>query len=172
MMFMIIKKKHISIALGCFLCLTVLTINILSSGNMKSAVKTSQEHEKLDNGETIAVYADVTDYISEAKNNRDIARSKACEMLKETLNNKNISDESRLIAEKNLINMAEFMDIENKCESIMASKGYTNSVVFVTDKSVTVTVKKSDMSDNDIMKINDIIFEQTGNNNIKVVEVN
>ncbi|MBQ4527396.1 MAG: SpoIIIAH-like family protein [Clostridia bacterium] len=171
-MFMVIKKKHISFATICILCITLLFVHNLTDNNKNVETKSVYEPEDApDNGEAIAVSSQYDEYCTEAKTNRDITRSKTCELLKNTIDNENTSQEAKKNAENQLIKLAKDMDDEIRCESLLAAKGLNNCVVFISDSSVTVTVEKKDFSSEDAAKINDIIFEQTGNNNIKIVEV-
>jgi len=98
-------------------------------------------------------------------------RSKMCSLLAESIDNPNISSDSKKEMENKLLLSAENMDKEIQCESLLAVKGYENNVVFISDDTITVSVECHGLSDKDIAIIHDIIFGQTGNNNIKIVEV-
>ena len=177
-MFMIIKRKHITFAIGALLCITLAIVISLPSRqknnktNIVAVNSSSDDSISPDSGQAISVSASPSDYISDAKNDRDIVRSKVCEFLKETIENESISSSARQNAEQELIDIASQMDAESKCETLLESKGYGECVVLISKNNVTVTVPKKDITDKDVAKINDIIFEQTGNNNIKIVEVN
>ena len=176
-MFMIIKKKHISVVFIILICVTMgLILNFSCDNNDdKETFYTDAElvnsSELPDMGETITVSASQNNSITKVKNDRDMARSKSCELLVELLENSNVSVQSKQEAEQSLIKASKYMDYENKCESLILSKGLGESAVYVSDDSVIVTLSQNNISDIDAAKINDIIFEQTGNNNIKIVEV-
>ena len=91
-------------------------------------------------------------------------------MLNKTINNDKISEENKKKAEEKILQIAEDVDKESKCEALLSAKGYEKNIVFINEGSVTVTVGQR-LSETDTAKINDIIFEQTGNNNVKIVEV-
>ena len=110
--------------------------------------------------------------MAKAKNNREIERSKACELLSKTLNDADISQDTKTKAENQLLKMSKDMDAEAECEFLLSSKGLGECIVFISDNGVNVTVSKSEITTEDVTKINDIIYEITGNNNIKIVEVN
>ena len=172
-MFMIIKRKHI-LSIICILILaTTVLINInynQKSDEVSEIISENENLETPDLGDAVLVSAS-EDYYIKAKNDREIVRSKSCELLNETIENPSVSEENRKTAEEKIIKMSEDMDKELKCESILKAKGYGNNIVFVSDNTVTVTVSSSDLEETDIAKINDIIFQETGNNNIKIVEV-
>ncbi len=172
-MFMIIKKKHI-LAIVCIVVLaTALFVNVKYDLKKEKQTELTSEtdfSDTPDSGEAILV-STKEDYYIKAKNDREIVRGKSCELLNETIQNPSVSEESRKLAEEKIIKMSEDMDKELKCESILKAKGYSDSIVFISDKTVTVTITASELKEADIAKINDIIFQETGNNNIKIVEV-
>ncbi len=174
-MFMIIKRKHISVALVIIMCLTVGIVSRFKSGKSETKevaiVSEDLSEESPDVGEALEVMSSDVDYITNARTNRDITRSKACELLKSTIDNPNSSQDAKKDAETQLIKMATEMDVETECENILQAKGFGECVVFISNSAVTVTILKKDIPVEDIAKINDIIFEQTGNNNVKIVEV-
>jgi len=172
-MFMIIKRKQIVSVIGIMIVITAIFINLKQENLNKETTKMTSESEGVeipDSGEAVLVSAD-EDYYIKAKNDREIVRGKACEILNETIDNPNVSEDNKKIAEEKIIKMSEDMDNELKCESILNSKGYNNSIVFISDNVITVTISSNVLDKTDIAKINDIIFQETGNNNIKIVEV-
>ena len=172
-MFMIIKRKQIISTLGILVVITAILINFMQTNVNEDKIQTvseSDEFEVPDSGEAVLVSTNV-DYHIKAKNDREIVRSKACEILNETIDNPNVSENNKKVAEEKIIKMSENMDKELKCESILNAKGYNDSIVFISDNGITVTIRSDLLSETDIAKINDIIFQETGNNNIKIVEV-
>ena len=65
-----------------------------------------------------------------------------------------------------------FEENEVTAQNLLSAKGFNQTVVYITDENVTVTVKRDALSKSDTAKIVDIIYEVTQNNNIKIVEVN
>ena len=172
-MFMIIKKKQIIFLVVGVIILTVILLNVNSNNSdngLEDVVSETDNIETPDSGEAVLVSTN-EDYFLKAKNDRDIVRSKACELLNDTIDNPSISEENKRNAEEKIIEMSVNMDKELKCESILSAKGFKKSVVFISDSNITVTIDSTDIKESDIIKINDIIFQETGNNNIKIVEV-
>lgn len=116
------------------------------------------ESEKV--GETILTNASVT--LSEAKLNREQTRSKAKEMLLEIINNENLSEDSKQEAINKMLSMTERMEKETAAETQLSAKGFTDSIVSISDDSVDVTLSISELTDTQRTQIEDIIMRKTG----------
>ncbi len=175
-MFVTIKRKHITIATVVLLLAIALYLNVRTTETHTDIAQEvadihQNDYDTEESGKAIMVSA-TENNLAKAKNNREVVRSKACELLSKTLKDTDISQEAKAKAENQLLKMSKDMDNEAKCEFLLSSKGLGECIVFISDNSVNVTVGKSDITPEDVTKINDIIYEFTGNNNIKIVEVN
>ena len=112
------------------------------------------------------------DFFAAERLKRDKARAKTREDLERTLADESASAELRSELERKLSNLARFEENETIAENLLSAKGFKQTLVYITDESVNVTVKQSGISRSDTAKIVDIIFELTQNNNVKIVEVN
>ncbi len=175
-MFMVFRRKKIvASAAACLLFVSLIlgmNNNIDNNADKISSAEVDYSHENdLLPGEAVAVSGE-SDYFLKAKTDKDIVRSKATELLRSILDDSTSSEESKKQAEDAIIRMAGEMDKEVKIETLLKAKGFNESVVFISDTSTTITVKSDKLSNEDMAKINDIALEITGNNNIKIVEVN
>lgn len=174
-MFMIIKRKYISLAVITILFVVGFIVNHNYSENdiTVAEVDENNANESVSGGEAVLVSnPDNKDkYVISAKNDREIVRSKALEILNNTLRDENMSEESKKNAETKILKMASDIELESECELLLDAKGFNDCVVFISDDNITVTVPNKSIGNNEVVKINDIIYEQTGNNNIKIVEV-
>lgn len=170
-MFFVFKRKNAALVLGCLTLFCALALNFNKTYDTKTSETVSVEGKDEPNlGEAVLVSGDVSE-MDIIKNEREVMRSKMCTLLTENIDNPNISEETKRNYENKLLITADNMDREIKCESLLALKGYKNTVVFISDDVITVSVECESMDNTDIAKINDVIFSQTGNNNIKIVEV-
>lgn len=112
------------------------------------------------------------DFFAAERLERDRARAKACDELKKTLESADISDEAKAEAEKSLTELIAFEEKEATAQNLLGAKGFGNTLVHITNDSVTVNIRQNGISRSDTAKIVDIIYELTQNNNIKIVEVN
>lgn len=111
-------------------------------------------------GEAVLTSGSVT--LSQAKLNREQTRSKAKEMLLEIINNENLSEDSKKDAVAKMLSMTERLEKENAAENQLAAKGFTDSVVSISDDSVDVSVPVSELTDKQRTQIEDIIVRKTG----------
>lgn len=171
-MFMVFKKKNIIIFSVCILlCLSTYLgferFDTLSTNDIVMDDETPAE--ELLPGEAVVVSGD--NYFLKTKSDKEILRSKSTELLRSIIDDKNTSKDAKKEAEKKLLSMANEIDNELKIETLLKAKGYNDCVVFISENSVTVTLDKKDIKNEDVAKINDIVYEITGNNTIKIVEV-
>lgn len=111
-------------------------------------------------GEAVLTNASVN--LSQAKFNREQTRSKSKEMLLEIINNKNISEESKKEAINKMLSMTEKIEKENAAEIQLASKGFPDAIVCISDNNVDVTLSMKSLNDVQRTQIEDVITRKTG----------
>lgn len=111
------------------------------------------------------------DYFSNSRLNRENARAKAIDLLKDTIANENVNEQTKNDAQKQILDIAKNIESEENIESIIIAKGFDDAVVFINGESVTVTVKTDELTAVDTAKIKDVVMEYINTNNIKIVEV-
>ncbi len=171
-MFLTIKKKNITLVavILLFAVSAVLNSGIFSRNeDVPVSVATDNTDSEEPRSSEAVMVSGQNNSISDAKISRDIVRSKACDLLSKTISDPNVSQKTKDEAEKNLLKIAENMDNEGRCESLLGTKGYPDSVVLISDNNVNVTVAKKELSDADVAKIKDTIFQVTKINNVKIV---
>lgn len=113
-------------------------------------------------GEAVLTSGDASSVVAEAKVTREQVRSKNKETLLEIINNENLSDEQKQDAVDQMVHMTELAEKEAAAETLLASKGFSDSVVSLTDDSADVVVNASELSDANRAQIEDIITRKTG----------
>ncbi|MCM1180140.1 MAG: SpoIIIAH-like family protein [Clostridium sp.] len=149
----------------------------IASGEEKEAAEDGTQEDTIDtasasldeNGDPIdaesvgeAVLTNGSVVLSEAKINREQTRAKAKEMLLEIINNENLSEDSKKDAINKMLSMTEQIEKESAAETQLAAKGFSNSVVSISDDSVDVTVNSESLTDKQRTQIEDIITRKTG----------
>lgn len=174
-MFMIFKKRNFIIAILVILLLISLVICRLFELKKTNSVEISQNQEH-PVGATVLVSGSGIEEseFDKIKKKKTKDREQTIKILNDIINNSAASEKSRTEAADKVNKIAENSIRESDSESIIVSKGYDDAVVFISDNSINVTVKCSQLNQNDISKIRDIVSEQTNNanNNIKIVAVN
>ena len=102
-------------------------------------------------GEAVLTNGSVSSVVSQAKVSREQVRSKNKETLQNIIDNKNLSAEEKEKAVNQMVQM-----------TLLAAKGFHNSVVSITDDQADVIVGASELSDANRAQIEDIVTRKTG----------
>ena len=113
-------------------------------------------------GEAVLTNGSVSSVVSQAKESREQVRSKNQETLQNIIDNKNLSAEEKEKAVNQMVQMTETAEKESAAESLLAAKGFHNSVVSITDDQADVIVGASELSDANRAQIEDIVTRKTG----------
>lgn len=113
-------------------------------------------------GEAVLTNGSVSSVVSQAKVSREQVRSKNKETLQNIIDNKNLSAEEKEKAVNQMVQMTETAEKESSAESLLAAKGFHNSVVSITDDQADVIVGASELSDANRAQIEDIVTRKTG----------
>ena len=113
-------------------------------------------------GEVVLTNGSVSSVVSQAKVSREQVRSKNKETLQNIIDNKNLSAEEKEKAVNQMVQMTETAEKESAAESLLAAKGFYNSVVSITDDQADVIVGASELSDANRAQIEDIVTRKTG----------
>lgn len=104
----------------------------------------------------------VLTFVAEAKLSREQARAKSKETLLEIVDNDALSESAKQSAIDAMVELSEIAAMEAATETLLAAKGFTNSVVTIQDGSVDVIVNAEQLSDSERAQIEDIITQKTG----------
>ena len=113
-------------------------------------------------GEAVLTNGSVSSVVSQAKVSREQVRSKNKETLQNIIDNKNLSAEEKEKAVNQMVQMTEIAEKEAAAESLLAAKGFNDSVVSITDDQADVIVGASELSDANRAQIEDIVTRKTG----------
>ena len=113
-------------------------------------------------GEAVLTNGSVSSVVSQAKVSREQVRSKNKETLQNIIDNKNLSAEEKEKAVNQMVQMTETAEKESAAESLLAAKGFHNSVVSITDDQADVIVGASELSDANRAQSEDIVTRKTG----------
>ena len=113
-------------------------------------------------GEAVLTSGEVNGVVAEAKVTREQVRAKNKESLLEIIDNENLSDEQKQEAVNQMVAMTEIAEKEAAAETLLASKGFSEAVVSLTDESADVVVNAAELSDANRAQIEDIVTRKTG----------
>lgn len=186
---MLMKKKNaVAIMIILFICVAVYlnwnyTQNITKGGEISASdvlsdellasmpkSDESQEEEKSPDSE-----ADSSDYFTSARLDRQKARDNALSVLRDTINENNLSQEARDKAALNMERLANSAVSEARIETLIKAKGFADCVALINDTNVNIIVQTPDggLTASDTTKIKDIVVSETSlkANQIKIVEI-
>ena len=113
-------------------------------------------------GEAVLTSGDASAVVAEAKVTREQVRAKNKESLMEIIDNENLSDAQKEDAVNQMIAMTDLAEKEAAAETLLSSKGFSETVVSLTAHSADVVVNASELSDANRAQIEDIISRKTG----------
>ena len=99
--------------------------------------------------------------VAQAKVSREQVRSQNKETLQSIIDNTNISAEEKKEAVSQLVRMTEIAEQERAIETLMASKGFSEAVVNLTENSADIVVNASELTDANRAQIEDIVSRKT-----------
>ena len=109
-----------------------------------------------------AVLTGASDFAAQAKISREQVRSQNKADLQDIINNEEIDDEEKQEAIHTMVSMTDLSEKEAAAESLLAAKGFNDSVVSITDDQADVIVGASELSDANRAQIEDIVTRKTG----------
>ena len=99
--------------------------------------------------------------VADAKVTREQVRAKNKEALLEIIENDSLSDEQKQDAVDQMVFMTEIAEMEAAAETLLASKGFSEAVVSISDEMVDVVVNKAELDDASLAQIEDIVARKT-----------
>ncbi len=100
--------------------------------------------------------------VAEAKVTREQVRAKNKETLQQIIDSESLSDEQKQDAVDQMVSMTDFAEKEAAAETLLASKGFSETVVSLTAESADVVVNASEIDDASLAQIEDIVTRKTG----------
>lgn len=113
-------------------------------------------------GEAVLTSGEASAVVAEAKVTREQVRAKNKETLLEIINNETLSDEQKQDAVNQMVSMTDLAEKEAAAETMLASKGFSETVVSLTTDTADVVVNAAELSDANRAQIEDIVTRKTG----------
>lgn len=113
-------------------------------------------------GEAVLTSGEASAVVAEAKVTREQVRAKNKESLQEIINNDKLSEDQKSDAIAQMVTMTELTEKEVAAETLLASKGFSEAVVSLSEDSADVVVNAKELSDASRAQIEDIVTRKTG----------
>ena len=112
-------------------------------------------------GEAVLTNSGAQTTVAQAKVTREQVRAQNKETLQAIIDNADLSDAQKQDAVAQMVEITEITEQEAAIETLMASKGFSESVVSLTDDSADVVVRADELTDANRAQIEDIITRKT-----------
>lgn len=148
------------------------TIKVTDGESYEEAKRLGEaQYVNADGEEAQAVAA--SNYFTQAKMEKDNARSEALEILEQTASNQDFDEDIRKKAQEQILDTAKNVEKETAIENAAKAKGYNEISVYIDGENVDIMVKKKNFAEDDVIKLKDIAAAQLNMDaqNIKIVEV-
>ena len=113
-------------------------------------------------GEAVLTGTSGVEVLSAARLSKEQTRARNKETLLEIINSTELSDTQKQEAVDSMVRMTDIAEKEAAAESLLAAKGFNDSVVSITDDQADVIVGASELSDANRAQIEDIVTRKTG----------
>lgn len=113
-------------------------------------------------GDAVLTSGNATGVVAQAKVTREQVRAKNKETLLEIINNENLSDKQKEDAVAQMIAMTEIAEKEAAVETMLTSKGFSETVVNLTSDSADIVVNSEELTDANRAQIEDIVQRKAG----------
>ena len=135
-----------------------------AAGDIESQDGEAKEDGSVDGtpGEAVLTSGEASAVVAEAKVTREQVRAKNKESLQEIIDNDKLTDEQKKDALAQMVARTELTETEVAAETLLASKGFSEAVVSLSDDSADVVVNAAELSDANRAQIEDIITRKTG----------
>ena len=104
-------------------------------------IEAQEVSEDTDEEDAIETNSEQSDYFTESKLNRDTSYASMISNYTAILEKDNVSETEKQIAMQEITKINSTKNAIMICENLLSTKGFSNSVIFVNDKSVNVVVK-------------------------------
>ena len=166
------KIRNKNVVLVSVLLLVVLAAGYLNFAMANNKNKTSEANAQVaqkENAEESQVAS--ADYFDQYRQDREEARDKEIGYIDAIVVSAEVDSATTKEAQEQKLSIVTCMEQEQQCEGVIKTKLNLDTVVTVKDGSVNVVVKKTELSDNEVTQIVDIVKTQTGQDaqNIKIM---
>ena len=100
------------------------------------------------------------EYFATSKLERNIMYSQMIERYQKMLESSNTESEQKAIAQQEIDRINELQNAIMIAENLLSTKGFTDSIIFVNGDSINIIIGKSELTQNEIAQIQNIISRE------------
>lgn len=106
--------------------------------------------------------AEFTNYMMQAKLEKEQLRSQNMEQLQSIIDNEQLSEKEKQKAVDSVVEMKKQMEMENSITELLKAKGYENILVTISEQQADVILPDSELNDNAKIQIENVVKRKTG----------
>lgn len=116
---------------------------------------------------------DPSDYFVQARKNRETARQEAIDIIRDLMNDAKASNDTQKQALEKAAAIAAAVEQENKIESLIKAKGFSDCVAYIEDNKCNIVVKAKELKETEALQITEIVTAQSNvvAQNVNIVTV-
>lgn len=137
-------------------------VEVVDSKASKVEEKVTETSKKIEKQLASEKNMKKTSYVIDMKMTREKQRNELVQELNEMINNPSTAEESRKEASNMKLGIVKNQEMELQIENILSTKGFENSLVYISDKGINVVVNKESLDKKDAAKIFDLVAQQSG----------
>ena len=149
------------------------TDDILSNGEIASLDENETgeavEETTLQPGEAVMTSSKLTDFIIQARIDREQIRSKNKETLLKVINDETVSEKEKTSAVEAMVEITKSSELENTIETLLEAKGFSNVIVTLSDNQVDVIIDEQEITDQKRAQLEETIKRKTDISADKIV---
>ena len=133
----------------------------ISEEDLETEIASTDSEVEGTPGEAVLTNGGADSTVAQAKVSREQVRAQNKETLQALIDNTNISEEEKQSAVEQMVRMTQIAEQELAIETLMASKGFSESVVNLTEDSADIVVNAEELTDANRAQIEDIVTRKT-----------
>lgn len=160
-----IGKRTVIIACAVLLIAAAVVLNLVLFNGKDNTVDPNVPsdgtvNEGEGNGDTTVVEGD--GYFSATQVSRQRARDEALEVLQSVVDSESADEATKTEALLEIADLARAMEAEANIETMVMAKGFERCVAVINGDTCSVVVNGTELQENQISQINEIVYEQAG----------
>lgn len=112
-------------------------------------------------GEAVMTNSNLTDFIIQARIDREQVRSKNKDSLLEIINNEKLTEDEKTKAVDAMVELTKAGELENTIETLLEAKGFNNVIVTISDNQVDVILDDDEITSQERAQIEETIKRKT-----------
>ena len=157
-----LKRRPIIIACAVLLIAAAVVLNVVLFAGKDDPLDPAAPSDGDVNEPGDTVVSEGDGYFSATQVSRQRARDEALEVLQGVVDSESADEATKTEALLEIAELAKAMEAEANIETLILAKGFEQCVAVINGDTCSVVVNGTELQENQISQINEIVYEQTG----------